>query len=181
MKFSPFSKEGQGGFHHSIEKLREILRVKATIRLTVNGTSQQASIDTRTLLVDFLRDHLGLTGTHVGCLTGNCGACTVLMDGLTVKSCTILAADTEGSDVMTIEGLRPSGEEKLHPLQQSFVDHHALQCGYCTPGMVLSAYKLLQDSPNPDEPMIRHNIAGNLCRCTGYQHIIEAIKAMVSK
>jgi len=180
MKFSPFSKEGQGGFHHSIEKLREILRVKATIRLTVNGTSQQASIDTRTLLVDFLRDHLGLTGTHVGCLTGNCGACTVLMDGLTVKSCTILAADTEGSDVMTIEGLTRSGEE-LHPLQQSFVDHHALQCGYCTSGMVLSAYKLLQDYPNPDEPMIRHNIAGNLCRCTGYQHIIEAIKAVVSK
>jgi aerobic carbon-monoxide dehydrogenase small subunit len=143
MRFSPFSKEEQGGFLHSIGKLRETLRVKATIHLTVNGTSQQASIDTRTLLVDFLRDHLGLTGTHVGCLTGNCGACTVLMDGLTVKSCTILAADTEGSDVMTIEGLTRSGEE-LHPLQQSFVDHHALQYGYCTPGMVLSAYKLLQ-------------------------------------
>ena len=155
--------------------------MKTSVRLTVNDASQQAEVDTRTLLVDFLRDHLNLTGTHVGCLTGNCGACTVIMDGVTVKSCTILAADAEGSNVMTIEGLIPSKEEKLHPLQQSFVDHHALQCGYCTPGMVLSAYTLLQEHPHPDEATIRHNIAGNLCRCTGYQHIIEAIQAAANK
>jgi len=155
--------------------------VKTTVHLTVNSTPYQAEIDTRTLLVDFLRDHLNLTGTHIGCLTGNCGACTVIMDGLTVKSCTVLAADAEGSNVMTIEGLPPQGEEKLHPLQQSFVDHHALQCGYCTPGMVLSAYKLLQEHPNPDETTIRHNIAGNLCRCTGYQPIVEAIQAAAGK
>ena len=155
--------------------------MKTTVRLTVNNTPRQAEIDTRTLLVDFLRDHLNLTGTHVGCLTGNCGACTVILDDLTVKSCTILAADAEGSNVMTIEGLTPPGEEKLHPLQQSFVDHHALQCGYCTPGMVLTAYNLLQEHPNPDETAIRHNIAGNLCRCTGYQHIVEAIQAVAGK
>jgi carbon-monoxide dehydrogenase small subunit len=155
--------------------------VKTTVHVTVNGQPHQAEIDTRTLLVDFLRDHLHLTGTHVGCLTGNCGACTVIMDDLTVKSCTVLAADADGSEVMTIEGLTPQGAEQLHPLQQSFVDHHALQCGYCTPGMVLSAYKLLQDHPKPDEVTIRHNIAGNLCRCTGYQHIIEAIQKYVTR
>jgi carbon-monoxide dehydrogenase large subunit len=182
-------KIGCADFHKQQQEARKqgrYLGLGISFELTPEGGSflialLQASIDTRTLLVGFLRDYSGLTGTYVGCLTGNCGACTVFMDGLTVKSCTILAADTEGSDVMTIEGLTPPGEEKLYPLQQSFVDHHALQCGYCTPGMVLSAYKLLQDYPNPDEPMIRHNIAGNLCRCTGYQHIIEAIKAVVSK
>jgi len=152
--------------------------VKASIRLTVNGTLRQAEIDTRTLLADFLRDYLGLTGTHIGCLTGNCGACTVIMDGLTVKSCTILAADVEGSEVMTIEGLTPSGG--LHPIQQAFVAYHALQCGYCTPGMVLSAYQLLQEHPHPDEDTIRHGIAGNLCRCTGYQNIIKAIEAVAA-
>jgi carbon-monoxide dehydrogenase small subunit len=149
--------------------------MKTTIHLTVNGEPIQAEIDTRMLLVDFLRDNLGLTGTHIGCLTGNCGACTVILAGLTVKSCTILAADSEGSEVMTIEGLTPDGG--LHPIQQQFVEHHALQCGYCTPGMVLSVYQLLQEQPHPDEGAIRHGIAGNLCRCTGYQHIIKAVQA----
>ena len=155
--------------------------LRTTVRMTVNGTVRQADLDTRTLLVDFLRDHLGLTGTHVGCLTGNCGACTVVMDGLTVKSCTILAADAEGSEIMTIEGLTPSGKDRLHPLQQAFVEHHGLQCGYCTPGMVLSAYQLLQENPHPDEAAIRNGIAGNLCRCTGYQNIVSAIQAVVTK
>lgn len=154
--------------------------MKTEVRLTVNGIAHQADVDTRTLLVDFLRDHLGLTGTHIGCLTGNCGACTVIMDGLTVKSCTILAADAEGSEVMTIEGLTPQGKDSLHPLQQAFVEHHALQCGYCTPGMVLSAYQLLREQPHPDEEVIRHGIAGNLCRCTGYQNIIRAIQAVAA-
>jgi carbon-monoxide dehydrogenase small subunit len=149
--------------------------MKTTIHLTVNNNPVQAEIDTRMLLVDFLRDNLGLTGTHIGCLTGNCGACTVILDGLTVKSCTILAADTEGGEVTTIEGLTPDGG--LHPIQQAFVNHHALQCGYCTPGMVLSAYQLLREHPHPDEDAIRQGIAGNLCRCTGYQHIIKAVQA----
>lgn len=150
--------------------------MKISVHLTVNNTPCQAEIDTRMLLVDFLRDQLGLTGTHVGCLTGNCGACTVVMDGLTIKSCTILAADAEGSEVMTIEGLTPQTSEALHPIQQAFIEHNALQCGYCTPGMVLSAYQLLQEHPSPDEETIRHGIAGNLCRCTGYQTIIQAIQ-----
>jgi carbon-monoxide dehydrogenase small subunit len=149
--------------------------MKTTIRLTVNTKPVQAEIDTRMLLVDFLRDNLGLTGAHVGCLTGNCGACTVILDGLTVKSCTILAADTEGSEVTTIEGLTSEGG--LHPIQQKFVEHHALQCGYCTPGMVLSAYQILRDHPHPSEAVIRDGIAGNLCRCTGYQNIIKAVQA----
>lgn len=154
--------------------------MKTTVHLTVNGTQRDAEIDTRMLLVDFLRDRLNLTGTHVGCLTGNCGACTVIMDGLTVKACTILTADTEGSKVMTIEGLTPQ-TGGLHPLQQAFVEYHALQCGYCTPGMLLSAYQLLQEHPNPDESTIRHGIAGNLCRCTGYQNIIKAIQAVAAQ
>ena len=154
--------------------------MKTTIHLTVNGIQRDAEIDTRMLLVDFLRDRLNLTGTHVGCLTGNCGACTVIMDGFTVKACTILAADTEGSEVMTVEGLTPQTGE-LHPLQQAFVEHHALQCGYCTPGMLLSAHQLLQEHPNPDEATIRHGIAGNLCRCTGYQNIIKAIQAIADQ
>jgi len=155
---------------------KENVPVRTTVNVTVNGTARQTDIDTRTLLVDFLRDHLGLTGTHIGCLTGNCGACTVVLDGVTVKSCTVLAADVEGCQVMTIEGLTPLGKDRLHPLQQAFVEHHGLQCGYCTPGMVLSAYHLLQENPHPDEVTIRNSIAGNLCRCTGYQNIISAIR-----
>jgi len=150
------------------------------ISLSVNGEHVEANVLPRLNLADLLREHLKLTGTHVGCLTGNCGACTIIMDGLTVKSCTILAAEAEDSEVMTVEGLTPHGGG-LHPLQQAFVEHHALQCGYCTPGMVLSAHQLLQENPRPDENAIRHGIAGNLCRCTGYQNIIKAIQAVAAK
>lgn len=150
--------------------------MQTTIHLTVNEKPIDATIDTRMLLVDFLRDHLNLTGTHIGCLTGNCGACTVILDGLTVKSCTVLAADTTESEVITIEGLTPP--DGLHPIQQAFVEQHALQCGYCTPGMVLSVHQLLQDHPHPDEATIRSGIAGNLCRCTGYQNIVKAVQAV---
>ena len=152
--------------------------MKTSLHLTVNGKTVDADIDTRMLLVDFLRDNLGLTGTHIGCLTGNCGACTVILDGMTVKSCTVLAADTEGSEVTTIEGFTP--ESGLHSIQRAFVEHHALQCGYCTPGMVFSAYQILQEHPYPDEATIREGIAGNLCRCTGYQNIVRAIQAVAA-
>ena len=157
--------------------------MQTTIQLTVNNKPFEASVDTRTLLVDFLRDKLNLTGTHLGCATGNCGACTVLLDGLTVKSCTILAADVAGSEITTIEGLTQEGQQKdghqadgLHPIQDAFVKHHALQCGFCTPGMVLSAQQLLKENPNPTEEEIRHGIAGNLCRCTGYASIVKAVQ-----
>jgi carbon-monoxide dehydrogenase small subunit len=127
------------------------------------------------LLVDFLRDELALTGTHIGCDTGHCGACTVLMDGVTVKSCLLLAAQANNSEVLTIEGVSTGG--KLHPLQQAFLDHQALQCGYCTPGMILSSLFLLNRNPNPTEDEIRKGLDGNLCRCTGYLGILKAIKA----
>ena len=147
--------------------------MKARLQLTVNGRAVEAAVDPRMLLVDFLRDHLGLTGTHVGCGTGSCGTCTVMVDNLTVKSCTVLAADADGAEVRTIEGFTP--EDGLHPIQQAFVRRHALQCGFCTPGMVLSAAQLLRDNPDPSEDEIRKGIAGNLCRCTGYQNIVTAI------
>ena len=152
---------------------------RVTVKLRVNGEKRASEIDSRTLLVDLLRDEFMLTGTHVGCLTGNCGACTVMMDGLTVKSCTILAAQADGSDVLTIEGLssRDGSKAELHPIQEAFIKHHGLQCGYCTPGMILSAYQLLRRNPDPTEEEIRIGIAGNLCRCTGYQNIIKAIHA----
>ncbi len=149
-----------------------------TIQLTVNKTPCEATVDTRTLLVDFLRDQLDLTGTHLGCATGNCGACTVLLDGLTVKACTILAADVAGSTVTTIEGWTQDAKQAdaLHPIQAAFVTHHALQCGFCTPGMVLSVHQLLKEKPHPTEAEIRHGIAGNLCRCTGYASIVKAVQ-----
>src|SRR3990170_3249947 len=147
--------------------------MKARLQLTVNGRAVEATVDPRMLLVDFLRDHLGLTGTHVGCGTGSCGTCTVMVDNLTVKSCTVLAADADGAEVRTIEGFTPG--DGLHPIQQAFVRRHALQCGFCTPGMVLSAAQLLRDNPDPSEDEIRKGIAGNLCRCTGYQNIVTAI------
>ena len=149
--------------------------MKALVSFTLNGRAHQLAVDTRAKLAEMLRDDLRLTGTHIGCGTGSCGACTVLLEGQTVKSCCILAADVDGQTVTTIEGLSAPGE--LSPLQQSFVEHHGLQCGYCTPGMVLSAHQLLQDHPSPDEADIRDAIAGNLCRCTGYQNIVKAIKA----
>jgi carbon-monoxide dehydrogenase small subunit len=144
------------------------------LTLTVNGSEEQLEIDTRQNLVGLLREQLGLTGTHVGCSTGNCGACTVVLDGQTVKSCSILAADVDGREVLTIESLSSSAED-LHPVQQAFVANQGLQCGFCTPGMVLSALKLLEQNPDPTEDEIRHAIAGNLCRCTGYQLVIKSV------
>jgi carbon-monoxide dehydrogenase small subunit len=147
-----------------------------TTSVTVNGTRRDVEIDPRLTLVYLLRETLGLTGTHVGCTTGNCGACTVLLDGKTVKACSIFAADVNGSEIVTIEGLS-TGVRELHPVQQAFVDHQGLQCGFCTPGMVLSALALLEENPRPTEDDIRHAISGNLCRCTGYQFIVESIQA----
>ena len=148
--------------------------MRMPLTLTVNGSEERLDIDTRQNLVGLLREQLGLTGTHVGCSTGNCGACTVVLDGRTVKSCSILAADVDGREVLTIESLS-SGAEDLHPLQQAFVANQGLQCGFCTPGMVLSALKLLEENPAPTEDEIRHAIAGNLCRCTGYQLVIKSV------
>ncbi len=148
--------------------------MRMPLTLTVNGSEERLDIDTRQNLVGLLREQLGLTGTHVGCSTGNCGACTVVLDGRTVKSCSILAADVDGREVLTIESLS-TGAEDLHPLQQSFVANQGLQCGFCTPGMVLSALKLLEENPDPTEDEIRHAIAGNLCRCTGYQLVIKSV------
>ena len=144
------------------------------LSLTVNGKTATADVDPRTLLVEFIRNNLTLTGTHVGCDTGQCGACTVLIDGNAVKSCTILAAQANGSKVTTIEGLATDGA--MHPMQAAFKECHGLQCGFCTPGMVLSAIDLVQRHPNADEAAIREGLEGNLCRCTGYQNIVKAVQ-----
>jgi carbon-monoxide dehydrogenase small subunit len=143
------------------------------VAITVNGAEHRAEVEPRLLLVHFLRDVLGLTGTHVGCETSLCGACTVLMDGRAVKSCTVLAVQADGCAVTTIEGLAPAGQ--LHPLQEAFWERHGLQCGYCTPGLILTALDFLQREPRPSEADIRHAIEGNLCRCTGYQNVVRAI------
>ncbi len=143
------------------------------IRLTVNQSPRQQNVEPRLLLVHYLRDHLGLTGTHVGCETGICGACTVLVDGKAVKSCTMFAVQADGSDVKTIEGMAADGV--LHPVQQGFWDCHGLQCGYCTPGMIMASVQLLQDHASPTRAQIAHGLHGNLCRCTGYSHIIDAV------
>ena len=148
--------------------------MRATVAVTVNGTERRLEVDTRQNLVGLLREQLGLTGTHVGCSTGNCGACTVVLDGRTVKSCSVLAADVDGREVVTIESLSTSADD-LHPIQQAFVAHQGLQCGFCTPGMVLSTLHLLEQNPDPSEAEIRHAIAGNLCRCTGYQLIVKSV------
>ena len=145
-----------------------------SIRITVNGTSSAADVEPRTLLVSFLRETLGLTGTNVGCDTSSCGACTVLLDGGSVKSCTVLAVQADGSEVTTIEGLAPSAEE-LHPVQAAFQRNHGLQCGFCTPGMVMAAVGLLQENPHPTETEVRSGLEGNLCRCTGYHNIVRAV------
>jgi carbon-monoxide dehydrogenase small subunit len=145
------------------------------MRLRVNGREYEATIEVRKTLVDFLREDLYLTGTHVGCEHGVCGACTVLLDGRTVRSCLLFAVQADGQEVMTIEGL--ADEERLHPLQEAFRAHHALQCGFCTPGMVISALELLRDNPSPTEDEIRLGMAGNLCMCTGYVNIVRAIRA----
>ena len=144
-----------------------------TVRLKVNGTEHELEVEPRLLLVHALRDELGLTGTHVGCDTSNCGACTVHLDGQSVKSCTVLAVQADGSEVTTIEGL--GSEDNLHPLQEAFWNNHGLQCGYCTPGMIMAAAALLEENPKPTEQEIRHGLEGNLCRCTGYHNIIKAV------
>lgn len=145
------------------------------VKLRVNGTEVNKQAEPRLLLVDFIRDTLGLTGTHVGCDTTNCGACTVLVDGKSVKSCTMFAVQASGKEVTTIEGMQSASGE-LHPIQKAFWENHGLQCGYCTPGMVMQAAWLLRDNPNPTEEEIRLGISGNLCRCTGYQNIVKSIQ-----
>ena len=148
--------------------------MEVPITLRVNGVERRASVEPRLLLVQFLRDNLGLTGAHVGCETSQCGACSVLLDGEIVKSCTVLAVQADGSEVTTIEGLAPAGT--LHPVQEAFWDQHGVQCGFCTPGMVLSTVALLADNPNPSDSEIRHGLEGNICRCTGYHNIVRAIQ-----
>ena len=151
----------------------------STIKLTVNGKAVAAEVEDRTLLVNLLRDHLNLTGTHVGCDTSQCGACTVHIDGQAVKSCTVLVGQAAGSNVTTIEGIAKGDE--LHPMQAAFRDNHGLQCGFCTPGMIMRAYRLLQENKSPTEQEIRMGISGNLCRCTGYQNIVKAIQFAAAK
>jgi aerobic carbon-monoxide dehydrogenase small subunit len=148
------------------------------ITLTVNGASRELEVEPRQLLVYALREQLGLTGTNVGCDTTTCGSCTVHLDGESVKSCNVLAVQADGRDVTTIEGLARNGE--LHPLQQAFREHHALQCGYCTPGMIMAAASLLEEHPSPSDDEIRHGLEGNLCRCTGYHNIVKAVQAVAS-
>lgn len=143
------------------------------VQLNVNGTAHHLEVEPRLLLVHALRDELGLTGTHVGCDTSNCGACTVHLDGRAVKSCTVLAVQADGAEVKTIEGMASEGQ--LHPLQESFWNNHGLQCGYCTPGMIMAAAGLLAENPNPTEEEVRHALDGNLCRCTGYHNIVKAV------
>ncbi len=150
-----------------------------SITVTVNGNSYTHSVEPRLLLVHFIRDVLGLTGTHIGCDTSQCGACTVLVDGLAVKSCTMLAVQANGASIATIEGLAQDGD--LHPLQQAFWEEHGLQCGFCTPGMIMTLYQALERNPDPTEQEIRRSIAGNMCRCTGYHNIVKAAQNAASK
>ncbi len=147
----------------------------AALTLHVNGEPRSVEVEDRTLLVHALRDELGLTGAHIGCDTSQCGACTVLLDGRAVKSCSVLALQADGREVVTIEGLARNGE--MHPIQHAFVEHHGLQCGFCTPGIILTAADLLSRNASPDDDEIRHALRGNLCRCTGYQGIVESIRA----
>lgn len=149
------------------------------VSMTVNGQQRTGTVEDRTLLVHYIREHLGLTGTHVGCDTSQCGACTVMLNGRSVKSCTILAVQAEGAEVMTIEGVATDGN--LHPVQEGFWEEHGLQCGYCTPGMIMTAAAFLETNPDPTEAEIRHALEGNLCRCTGYQNIVKAIQYAAKK
>ena len=146
---------------------------KRTISLTVNGTAYEKEVEVRLTLADFIRHHLGLTGTHLGCEHGVCGACTILLDGLSARSCLMLAVQADGHAILTVEGIAPSAD-KLHPLQEAFRDNHGLQCGFCTPGMLTTLLEFLRDNPNPTEKEVRIAISGNLCRCTGYQGIVNA-------
>jgi carbon-monoxide dehydrogenase small subunit len=153
--------------------------MKQTIRVAINGRLYQEDVEPRILLSHFLRENIGLTGTHVGCVVGECGACSVLLDGEVIKSCLHFAVQTDGREVTTIEGLAKNGE--LNPIQEAFVKHYALQCGYCTPGMVMTSHALLRSNPDPSEAEIRKALAGNLCMCTGYVQIVEAIKHAAEK
>ena len=147
------------------------------ITVTVNGKTHTRDVEPRRLLTDFLREDLNLTGTNIGCDTSQCGACTVHMDGMAVKACTCLAVQADGSSVTTIEGLAATSDNDLHPMQQAFWDEHGLQCGYCTPGMIMSATKLVENNPDITEAEIRHGLEGNICRCTGYQNIVKAVQS----
>jgi aerobic carbon-monoxide dehydrogenase small subunit len=153
--------------------------MKKAISVSVNGVRHQHEVEPRLLLVHYLRDVLGLTGTHIGCETSLCGACTILVDGQAVKSCTMLAVQADGADLTTIEGLAKNGE--LHPVQEGFWERHGLQCGYCTPGMIMAATQIIDRSASPSRDEIRHGLEGNLCRCTGYQHIVEAVEYAAKK
>ncbi len=152
---------------------------KQIVKMTLNGQQVEQLVDSRTLLVHFLREQMNLTGAHIGCETSQCGACTIDIDGESVKACTHLAVQCDGSDVKTVEGLAENGV--LHPVQEAFYEEHGLQCGYCTPGMLMRSYRFLQENPNPTEDEIRTGISGNLCRCTGYQNIIKAVQSAATK
>jgi carbon-monoxide dehydrogenase small subunit len=151
------------------------------VNVTVNGEARESEVEPRLLLVHYLRDALGLTGTHIGCDTSNCGACTVLLDGEAVKSCTVLAVQADGANVKTIEGMAEGANGAMHPLQEAFWEHHGLQCGYCTPGMIMTAADLLERNPHPTEDEVRHGLEGNLCRCTGYHNIVKAVMSAADR
>jgi aerobic carbon-monoxide dehydrogenase small subunit len=153
--------------------------MKKAISISVNGVSHKHEVEPRLLLVHYLRDVLGLTGTHIGCETSLCGACTILIDGQAIKSCTMLAVQADGANITTIEGLMTNGE--LHPVQEGFWERHGLQCGYCTPGMIMAATQIIDRNDSPSREEIRHGLEGNLCRCTGYQHIVEAVEYAAKK
>jgi len=155
------------------------MATKQQVRVKLNGRERQADVEPRMLLVHFIREVLQLTGTHIGCDTSHCGACTVLLNGKTVKSCTMFAVQADGGEILTVEGLSKDGQ--LHPLQEGFKEEHGLQCGFCTPGMLMSSYALLQNNPRPSEGDIRWGISGNLCRCTGYQNIVRAVQFAAAK
>lgn len=153
--------------------------MKRSITVTINGTKHTHEVEPRLLLIHYLREVVGLTGPHIGCETSICGACTVSVDGNAIKSCAMFAVQADGRDIVTIEGLAADG--KLHPVQQAFWEEHGLQCGYCTPGMIMASKQLIERNPSPTESEIRHGLEGNLCRCTGYQHIVAAVKAAAAK
>jgi carbon-monoxide dehydrogenase small subunit len=165
------------GCHRGGRELRQENIMKVSI--TVNGSSREADVEPRTLLVHYIREHLGLTGTNIGCDTSSCGACTVHVDGESVKSCTMLAVQADGCSVTTIEGISRGGE--MHPMQKSFMENHGLQCGYCTPGMVMAAIGILDENPSPTEEEVRIGLEGNLCRCTGYHNIVQSVLAAAKK
>ena len=153
--------------------------MKRKIKITINGVGYSHEVEPRLLLVHYIREVVGLTGTHIGCDTSQCGACTIMLNGMAVKCCTMLAVQADGAEILTVEGLAKNGQ--LHPIQEGFWEKHGLQCGYCTPGMILAAYQMLQRTPNPSEAEIRHNLEGNLCRCTGYHNIVKSIQYAAQK